>query len=177
MTTSAGWSGRLGQTSVPMPDGSIVLMGGSQRNDVWRSTDEGATWVQVNASAGWSGRSRHSSVVMPDGSIVLTGGFVQGTGAKNDVWRSTDEGATWTQMTANAGWPIRSRHCSAAMPDGSIVLMGGEGGGPFGMNDVWRSMDDGATWTQMTANAGWSARSDQACVAMADRQYRTYWRY
>ena len=62
-----------------MPDGSIVLMGGydsgSPKNDTWRSTDNGATWTQVNASAGWSARYAHSSVAMPDGSIVLMGGY------------------------------------------------------------------------------------------------------
>ncbi|MCX6692528.1 MAG: hypothetical protein NTW33_10920, partial [Methanoregula sp.] len=73
------WSTRVGHTSVVMPDGSIVFMGGydghSLKNDVWRSTDNGATWILVNASAGWSARWRHSSVVMPDGSIVLMGGY------------------------------------------------------------------------------------------------------
>ena len=56
----------------------------------------------------------------------------------NDVWRSTDNGATWTQMNASAGWSTRSGHSSVAMPDGSIVLMGGNGGGMSLKNDVWR---------------------------------------
>ena len=80
-----------------------------------------------------------------------------------DVWRSTDKGATWTLMTANAGWSGRNDHSSVAMPDGSIVLMGGYSN----KNDVWRSVDKGATWTLMTANAGWSARSVHTSVAYA----------
>ena len=78
----------------------------------------------MNASAGWSARTGHSSVVMPDGSIVLMGGF-DGTSEFNDVWRSTDNGATWTQVNASAGWTGRDGHSSVVMPDGSIVLMGG----------------------------------------------------
>ena len=77
VNASAGWSSRSGFTSVVLPDGSIVLMGGSGArlyNDVWRSTDQGATWTCVNANAGWSRRERHTSVVLPDGSIVLMGG-------------------------------------------------------------------------------------------------------
>ncbi|MCK9593324.1 MAG: PKD domain-containing protein, partial [Methanoregula sp.] len=163
VTANAGWSGRFHHTSVTMPDGSIVLMGGNYKNDVWRSTDDGATWTQMTANAGWSERYGHTSVTMPDGSIVLMGGNYL-----NDVWRSTDDGATWTQMTANAGWPVRSRHSSVVMPDGSIVLMGGEGGDTVGINDVWRSTDYGATWTQMTANAGWSERSYHSSVVTPD---------
>ena len=74
MTLGARWSGRTGHSSVVLLDGSIIFMGGSNKNDVWRSTDKGATWDEVTTSAEWSGRSDHSSVVLPDGSIVLMGG-------------------------------------------------------------------------------------------------------
>jgi PKD repeat protein len=164
VTASAGWSPRYLQTSVVMPDGSIVLMGGADgifKNDVWRSTNNGTTWTQVSASAGWSPRGYHSSVVMPDGSIVLMGGGTYSSWT-NDTWRSTDKGATWTQMNASAGWSARNGLSSVAMPDGSIVLMGG------GSNDVWRSIDNGATWTLVNASAGWSPRSGQSSVLMPD---------
>jgi len=171
MTASAGWSARSYQSSVVMRDGSIVLMGGADttglKNDVWRSTNNGATWTQVNANAVWSARSYPSSVVMPDGSIVLAGGEDL-TGVKNDVWRSTDNGATWTQVNASAGWAPRYGHSSVAMPDGSIVLMGGFDGLVTDMNDVWRSTDNGATWTQVNAGAGWAPRYGHSSVAMPD---------
>jgi uncharacterized delta-60 repeat protein len=170
MNASSGWSPRDSFGSVAMPDGSIILMGGydinGPENDTWRSTDNGATWVLVNASAGWSARYAHTSVAEPDGSIVLMGGAAtDGSGPKNDVWRSTDEGAHWTRQTASAGWPARYYHTSAVMPDGSIVLMGGANGY---LRDVWRSTDNGATWTEVTASAGWSGRWTQTCVVMPD---------
>ncbi|MDO9323690.1 MAG: hypothetical protein Q7T80_01905, partial [Methanoregula sp.] len=55
---------------------------------------------------------------------------------KNDVWQSTDNGATWTQITSSPGWSARYGHSSVVMPDGSIMLMGGDDGGY--KNDVWR---------------------------------------
>ncbi len=171
VNASAGWSARLSHSSVVMPNGGIVLMGGLignvYKNDVWRSTDNGATWTQVNANAGWTARGYHSSVVLPDGSIVLMGG--DGAGGydyKNDVWRSTDNGATWIQVNSSAGWSPRLYHSSVVLPDGSIVLMGGYDGN-F-KNDVWRSMDNGVSWTQMTTSAGWSARYLHSSVAMPD---------
>ncbi len=149
-------------------------MGGTSnnnfRNDVWRSTDNGATWTLVTAGAGWPGRCGHSSAATPDGGIVLTGGNVGGTWPleRNDVWQSTDYGAAWTLMTAGAGWSPRAYHTSIAMPDGSIVLMGGKTGGTRSVNDVWRSTDNGATWTQVTAGAGWMPRAYHTSVAMPD---------
>ena len=174
ITSSAEWPPRSGHTSVLMPDGSIVLIGGSGvgglMNDVWRSINNGVNWTQVNASAGWTPRVGHNSVVMADGSIVLMGGHIGTNSHKNDVWRSTNEGVTWTQVNASAGWVPRSYSSSVVMPDGSIVLTGGQSGigyGPY-YNDVWRSTDMGATWSQVTASAEWTGRLGHSSVVMPD---------
>ena len=116
----------------------------TSKNDVWRSTDNGATWTQITASAEWVGRYSHTSAAMPDGSIVLIGGFTP-NGIMNDMWRSTDNGATWTQVNASAGWTVRWGHTSVAMPDGSIVLMGGYGEDATFKNDVWRFQSTGSS--------------------------------
>ncbi|MFA5414209.1 MAG: PKD domain-containing protein [Methanoregula sp.] len=160
MNASSGWSARNGHTSVALPDGSIVLMGGydgnGYKNDTWRSANNGVTWTLMNASSGWSARDEHTSVALPDGSIVLMGG---GT---NDTWRSTNSGATWTLMNASSGWLPREGHTSVVLPDGSIVLMGGT------HPDVWRSADNGATWTLMNSYPGWDIRWKHSSVVMGD---------
>ncbi len=186
MTASAGWAdwdtyeeGRYNHTSVVLPDGSIVLMGGwggrpKYRNDVFRSTDKGATWTKMTGNTDWSGRSRHSSVALSDGSIVLMGGVdaAGSAGNKNDVWRSTDKGATWTRISSSAGWSGRYGHTSVVLPDGSIVLLGGAEQANYGYdtlkNDVWRSTDQGATWNRVTSSAEWGARSGHTSVVMSD---------
>jgi uncharacterized repeat protein (TIGR01451 family) len=171
-SSGAEWAARYGHSSVVMPDGSIVLMGGAEywdlRNDVWRSTDNGITWTQVNTNAGWTPRFGHTSVVMPDGSIVLMGGITYYGTLMNDVWRSADNGATWTQITPAAEWPGRNSHSSVVLPDSSIVLMGGElGRGAYG-NDVWRSTDNGTTWKKVNTFADWMPRCGHSSVAMPD---------
>jgi len=70
-------------------------------------------------------------------------------------------------MNASSGWSERSRHNSVALPDGSIVLMGGWGGHKT-LNDTWRSTDMGAHWTLMNANSGWLARWSPSSVALPD---------
>ena len=125
------------------------------------------TWTQMTATAGWTPRSIHTSVALPDGSIVLMGGYDGVHDYFNDVWRSTDQGATWMQMTGSAEWSARSAHSSVVLPDGSIVLMGGSDSTNH-FNDVWRSTDQGASWTQMTATAEWAARDYLTSVALSD---------
>jgi len=174
MTADAAWTARSRHSSVALPDGSIVVMGGTdaqgivKMNDVWRPTDQGATWAQMTADAAWPGRYGHTSVALPDNSIVVMGGYDASYARLNDVWRSTDQGATWTEMTAEAAWSGRTEHASVALPDGSIVVMGGIDDSSQWLHDVWRSTDQGATWTQMTANAAWSARYGHTSVALAD---------
>jgi len=94
------------------------------------------------------------------------GGF-DGSKRRNDVWRSTDGGLTWTLMTASAGWSARAYHTSVALPDGSIVLMGGRDHVSL-YNDVWRSTDEGENWTMLTVSAEWTARAYQTSVALPD---------
>jgi len=155
--------------SVALWDGSILVMGGQGditgiNNEVWRSPDHGITWNKVTSHAAWSPRIGHSCVALPDDSIVLMGGNGQ-----NDVWRSIDQGATWTQMTEHADWSPRYFPSSVVMPDGSLLLLGGNRDNQGGQwNDVWRSTDKGATWTQMTKHAGWSARDFRSAIALPD---------
>ena len=160
-TSDAEWSKRELPSSAILPDGSIVVMGGSDGsnllNDVWRSLDNGVTWTLLTASAGWSARAGHSCVVASDGSIILAGGIGE-IGSLNDVWRSTNKGQNWTQMTASAEWDSRYWHSSVALHDGSILIMGGSGDSIIIANDVWRSTNNGATWTRVAEHAGWTER-------------------
>ncbi len=151
------------------------LMGGKDgtgyKSDVWRSTDNGRNWTLMTAGAGWSARSGHSCVVVqgPPDHIILMGGENSG-GYLNDVWMSEDYGVTWTQKTANA-WPSpRSGHSSVVMHDGSIVVMGGYGGGSNYFNEVYRSTTNGATWEGpiLATGAMWGERAFHSSVVMAD---------
>jgi PKD repeat protein len=168
MTSSAGWVARSGHSMVVTTNGTLVLMGGyggGRKNDTWVSYNNGTTWTQINASSGWSTRYGQSSNIMPDGSIVLMGG--QSASTMNDVWQSFNNGTTWNLLTASAGWPARFSQNTVVMPDGSLVLIGGYAGAGGGDTDVWRSTNDGATWTQLNASA-FTARYYQSSVVLPD---------
>ncbi|MFA5268595.1 MAG: kelch repeat-containing protein [Methanoregula sp.] len=171
VNASAGWSSS-DHCSVAMPDDSIVVMGGGNAigdstNDVWRSMDYGTTWTRVNESAGWDSRALFGCVATSDGTIIIMGGSGYENDYKNDVWKSKDGGRTWILVNANPPWTPRIYLRSVAMPDSSIVMIGGINNRGM-LNDVWRSTDFGKTWNQLTANAEWSVRYFQTSVAMPD---------
>ncbi|MDD5189302.1 MAG: kelch repeat-containing protein, partial [Methanoregula sp.] len=168
-TLVANFTANVTTGVVPLPVRFTDTSTNTPTGWAWFFGDEKYTqpWTLMNASAGWLVRFDHSSVTLPDGSIVLSGGNSSPTGLMNDVWRSTDNGATWTRMTSHAEWTPRFEHSTVAMPDGSIVLSGGSATDGI-KQDVWRSTNKGASWTQMTTSAEWGKRTDHSSVAMPD---------
>jgi PKD repeat protein len=171
INASSSWVGRFQHSVVALHDGEILLMGGTngtRMNGTWRSIDYGLTWTQINASSGWTARQDQLAVLMQDGSIVLMGGIDSSGNSKNDTWRSTDEGFTWTLMNASSGWLPRFGLSGIAVQDSSnsIVIMGGSNG--TRMNDVWQSTNYGSTWSLMNSSPGWAARYDAGSVVMQD---------
>jgi PKD repeat protein len=174
--TPVGWSGEYAPWTVLMPDGSIVFMGGASTstgpdyNSTWRSTDDGATWVLQNASSGWSARRSFQAVSLSDGNIILMGGKSGTLGSdNNETWRSTNYGATWTEVNVSSGWADRYDFTAVAMPDNSIVLMGGTSIDlGTNLNDTWRSVNEGATWTLLNATPAWGARGTLTSNVLPD---------
>ncbi|WP_437192663.1 Kelch repeat-containing protein [Planctomicrobium sp. SH527] len=136
------------------------LPGHAASNEVWSSTD-GKDWKQATKHAGWTPRLA-SAIVEFKGKMWILGGtenyyFGDSSSLKNDVW-SSEDGTTWKQETANAGWAPRAYH-QAAVLNGRIYVFGGGNYVPGyqAFNDVWSS-DDGVNWRQETAKAPWHER-------------------
>ena len=173
-TSDAVWSDRVRHSSVVF-DHKLWVLGGKDgdsnyKNDVWFSTD-GRTWTQATDTAGWSARGFHTSVVF-DNKFWVLGSFGGNDGDiefENDVWLS-DNGITWTQTTSSAAWSARGGH-SSVVYDNKIWVLGGldavddldNDRNIEVKNDVWFSAD-GATWTQATSSAAWSARGGHSSV-------------
>ena len=97
-------------------------------------------------------RSLYGLVTFND-TLFLFGGLSSGLTLKNDVW-SSEDGITWTQVTAAANWSARSSF-GFCVYDDKIWLSGGEDA----TSEVWSS-SDGKTWTRATDSAAFgSARS------------------
>ena len=109
----------------------------------------------------------HGSVVY-ESNIVVMGGF-NGSSYLNDVLSSGDGGATWTEVTASAGWSARLSFGCVVYEDKIYVVSGLEVGARIG--DIWSSSDGGATWMEVTAAAGFTARLAFGCVVSDNRMY------
>ncbi|MCE9603640.1 MAG: galactose oxidase [Planctomycetia bacterium] len=176
----AEWQARDSQGEVVFGD-RLWIFGGwfnsyaAPPRDVWNSAD-GKTWNLVEKSAPW----KHSDLPMTlvfDKKMWFMGGWyngrLEGHGASNEVWSSTD-GAKWTQSTEHAAWTPR---IAAAVVEfkGRMWLLGGTENYYFGdekslKNDVWSSAD-GKTWELATANAGWSPRAYHQAVVLNGKIY------
>ena len=68
-------------------------------------------------------RNGHSSLLLSSGTILVMGGSTGIGSYVNDVWQSSDGGATWTTVTASAGWAgKRTTFYHHSLEDGYIVL-------------------------------------------------------
>ena len=153
------WGERISHTLVFF-DGRLWMFGGidyaarAPPDDIWRSAD-GERWERAGRAA-WPARSG-ATIVPFRGQLWLLGGAVHVTSDRspdqfvNDVWRS-DDGVTWTQVTAAAPWPA-SDHPRVVVFRDALHVVGGQGHA-----QLWRSAD-GVTWTQLAEAAPWPARA------------------
>ena len=116
------------------PDRKTLVAGGHEQPMSLRSSlDGGKTWMDIGAGLPAATNCTLPFVIDSQTYLVGCGGY---GGGPSGVYRTTDGGSTWTQVTANggAGAPL---HAS----DGSIYTGGPNSGG------FTRSMDNGLTWS------------------------------
>jgi CARDB len=125
------------------PTNPNQMWAGSVSGGIWKTTNGGASWQPVDD---FMANLAVSTLVMQPGnpSIMYAGtgeGFynidgIQGAG----VFKSTNGGATWTQLasTSSSDWYYVNR--LAISPNGSVILaVTGSG--------IWRSTNGGSSWT------------------------------
>jgi hypothetical protein len=107
-------------------------------------------WSQVPvAASGLPAGASLDSLVSTGDALLVAGGAPDGGQWRSAIWRSTD-GLHWSEAAAV---PSRSGEVHAVAVDGQTVLA--IGSAPAGVsNFVWRSMDDGRTWTPVMSGEG-----------------------
>jgi hypothetical protein len=124
------------------PANANNILAGTVGGGIWRSTNAGASWAPVDD---FMANLAVTSIVYQPGSpgIVYAGtgeGFFNGDAIRGaGIFRSADNGLTWTQLpsTANSNFFFVNRLAFSA--DGSILLAATSTG-------VRRSLDGGTSW-------------------------------
>ena len=151
--------------------GLSPTVGGGGLNDVWKSTDQGRNWVRSTNMPFPQPPGRSSGFLIHKTSrqtkqdvLTYMGGYgrVQGNASSvvrfNDVYLSTDNGAKWLLVTANAPWSPRNNFNAEVTRDGAIVIVAGFNDIGGDTNDVWVSLDGGWTWGQCVEDSPWTDR-------------------
>lgn len=140
----------------PIRQRMIVFGGydGSNRNDVWALSLDGATtWTQI-APAGTPPPPRwgHAAVYDPVRDRMLVMGGATPGGDANDVWAlSLDGTPTWTPLAPSGAPPSKRRqHAAAYDPIGDrLIVLGGNDG--VLRNDAWALDLSGApAWSALS---------------------------
>ena len=132
-------------------------IGGSLGNGMWKSTDAGATWQHI----GLEDTVKVDSILVDpaDANLVLVSALGDANHHGGGVYRSTDGGQTWTNVFKPADYD-GTRDLQYAYDDPSVMLaatQGTAGAGPGGGGNrgkakpaqVFKSTDEGKTWTQI----------------------------
>ena len=143
---AAGLPPRSASNVVVDDRGKLYVVGGvnlgQTLNDVWFSVNNGSSFGRASLSTApffMPGRGkgfllhRYSPFVGKD--VLYYGAGWNGVDMYNDLWVSSDEAASWTQVTANAPYAARDAVAAEITDAGLIVLAGGQAGA-YTMNDV-----------------------------------------
>ncbi|HVS00854.1 MAG TPA: glycosyl hydrolase [Thermoanaerobaculia bacterium] len=128
------------------------LFGPNEMRGVYRSSDGGDTWKRVLHVDDETGAV--DLAMDPTNPRVLYAGMwqvrrtpysLESGGPGSGLWKSTDGGDTWTDLTRNPGLPegtvgIAGVTVSPTQPDNLYAILEAEDGG------VFRSQDGGKTW-------------------------------
>ncbi len=161
-------TGSIGAIAIAPSDPNVIYVGtgehairgqsSSYGDGVYKSTDQGKTWVNVGLGA-----TRQISAVRihpnnPDVVYVAAQGDRWKGSADRGVYRTTDGGKTWTQLlkgeNATSGPsdlsmdPSNPRILYVAMWDHQRVPWNVRSGGPG--SGIWKSTDGGETWKRLS---------------------------
>jgi photosystem II stability/assembly factor-like uncharacterized protein len=133
----SGFSSPIFACTVHPADHNLVLA--SSYEAIFRSTDAGDNWTQVNAT----GRMRDFAVPPQRLDTVYAGGM-------NGFWRSTDRGLTWNKPASLTGVQIDNVSLPPDAPD--TVFLGTWNSG------ILESTNGGSSWSNIFSPSGYGYR-------------------
>ena len=131
----------------------LVYFFGATGGGLWTTTDGGATWKPLadaflktsSVGAVAVAESDHNVIFAGMGQAPIRGNTSHGDG----VYKSTDAGATWTNVGLQDTQQISRVRIHPKNPDIVYVAAQGHAWGPNAERGVYRTLDGGRTWTKV----------------------------
>jgi hypothetical protein len=164
----------MGAIAVAQSNPSVIYAGTGEADNatdsfyglgILSSSDGGATWNNLGADVFRQKAITKIAIDPTNANTVyaaVSDGSVNGALGNDGIWRSTDGGITWTNMTASITTSLPYTDVVIAIPPTSTtqatlyMAIGSAGGGA--QNGVYKSTDGGMTWNLAgnfpVANAG-----------------------
>ena len=137
-----------------------ILIHPASTNTMWAGGVDGGVWKTLNGGASWfplndfmANLAVVSLVMDPTDPNVIYAGTGEGTynidavrGA--GIFKTTDGGATWTQLPATATSSFYYVNRLSICPTNHLIFLAATGSG------IWRSTDGGGNWSQRLSSTG-----------------------
>jgi photosystem II stability/assembly factor-like uncharacterized protein len=150
---SLGLPRRIGAIAIDPFDSKHILIGGvthdaSDPSGLFVTTDGGATWTRESFVSS-QGYFCHAVAFHPEKPGVIFAACYE-RGMRSGIWRTSNGGTAWTQLTNGLPSPDRIRRTSLAIapsrPDTLYALMSDDNEGVLG---VFVSTNMGSSWTSI----------------------------
>ncbi|HEY8598583.1 MAG TPA: kelch repeat-containing protein [Thermomicrobiales bacterium] len=138
--------GRMGHTATPLPTGQVLVVGGDTVLPGMPATVTNSVELFDPATNSWRpaaaaslGRQHHTATVLPDGRVLIVGGeTIDPASGQQRVLASAELYDPRTNSWSRVGDLGRSRvgHTAIVLPDGRVVVSGGETVAADGQRDV-----------------------------------------
>lgn len=125
-----------------------VMYAGAATGGLWKSADEGASWVNVNVNVPLLGLSDIAVDPQNPSTIYLgTGDRDGGDGVGFGVLKSTDSGASFSQLTVDPAQPSLVISRLLINPQNPLIVLAAATTG------IYRSTDAGGTWKLVASSS------------------------
>ena len=136
-----------------LPDEPLVYYFGATGGGLWKTTDGGATWKPLADKFLKTSSVGAVAIAESDPNVIFAGmgqAPIRGNTSHGDgVYKSTDAGATWTNVGLQDTQQISRVRIHPKDPDTVYVAAQGHVWGPNADRGVYRTVDGGKTWKKV----------------------------